>query len=223
MLGFNAPRARQATISGDRRITRFVASTCAIAAARLAAAGVRRSLRAYIAHACAHFYCLGERPFPAHRHASGSVSSRAPPEPGRARLNASWRRNVGSTAWRWCWMEDRPASFFPRRASAGAGCCSPRIVIAGRREWPSAGGEFAGASGARGLAHIADDRLPAFVHRHVLHRDLLLAASAVALERLQLAGEGPRAFVERAREAISLGRAVADLLASRRANLMVAK
>ena len=39
---------------------------------------------------------------------------------------------------------------FPHAAlSAGAGCCSPMIVIAGRRELPSAGGVFAGASGAR--------------------------------------------------------------------------
>ena len=98
---------------------------------------------------------------------------------------------------------------FSRAALSAASCgCSPMIVIAGRGESPSAGVIFAWAFGARGLGDIADDRLPAFFHRHVLHRDLLLAAAPVALERLQLVGEGPRAFVERARDAISLGRAV---------------
>ena len=181
-LEINAPRTRQATISGDRPITRSGASACAIAAARLAAAGAPRSLRAYIAHASAHFCCRGERPFPARRHASGSVSCRAPPAPGRARPSASWRRNVGSTAWRRCWVEDRPSSFFLRRAFSWS---MPPFAKDRHRRSPGIAERrwcirlcF---RRARGLAHIADDRLPAFVHRHVLQRDLLLADAAVAL------------------------------------------
>jgi hypothetical protein len=40
-------------------------------------------------------------------------------------------------------------------------------------------GLFRGGA-ARRRRHVADDRLPALAHRHVLHRDLLLTSSAVA-------------------------------------------
>ena len=45
---------------------------------------------------------------------------------------------------------------------------------------------------ARCLHNVADDRLPAIVHRNMLDRDLLLAARAVALECFHLNHMGPR-------------------------------
>ena len=52
------------------------------------------------------------------------------------------------------------------------------------------------------LGHIANDRLPAFTYRDVLHRNFLLATGPVALECLHLCGEGPHQFVESALGAI---------------------
>jgi hypothetical protein len=54
------------------------------------------------------------------------------------------------------------------------------------------------------MPHIADDRLSAFVHRDVLHRDLLLASGSVALEGFDLRRKGPCKLVERALGAILL-------------------
>jgi hypothetical protein len=54
------------------------------------------------------------------------------------------------------------------------------------------------------LCDVADDRLAAFSYGNMLHRDLLLAARPVALERLHLSCECPRELVERALGAVLL-------------------
>src|SRR4051794_9791865 len=45
------------------------------------------------------------------------------------------------------------------------------------------------------MRDVANNRLATFVHRDVLHRDLLLAAGPISLERLHLSGEGPGKLV----------------------------
>jgi hypothetical protein len=57
---------------------------------------------------------------------------------------------------------------------------------------------------ACGLGHVADDRLAAFAHRHVLHPDLLLATGPVAFQRLHLGRKGSCEFAERALGAVLL-------------------
>ena len=54
------------------------------------------------------------------------------------------------------------------------------------------------------MRHVADDGLPAFVHRDVFDPDRLLAAAPVALERLDLRREGPRKLVEDALRTVLL-------------------
>src|SRR3954452_4422674 len=51
----------------------------------------------------------------------------------------------------------------------------------------------------------ANNGLPALVHGHVLHRDLLLAAGSVALKRLQLSRKGAGELVEGPLGAVLLG------------------
>ena len=80
--------------------------------------------------------------------------------------------------------------------------------------------DFSGAAGVR-PDHIANDRLPAFTDRDMLHRDFLLAAGPVALERLHLHCEGPRQLVECSLGAVLL-RYGLDA-ASRFANVIVAR
>lgn len=79
-------------------ITRSLEGAAAIAASRPELVGVLQSLHAYTIHASARFYCRGERPIPAHRRASNTVSSRVRPQPRRVCPNASWPRTAGATA-----------------------------------------------------------------------------------------------------------------------------
>src|SRR4051812_2566962 len=70
------------------------------------------------------------------------------------------------------------------------------------------------------VRNIAHDRLPALVDGHVMHRDLLLAAGPVALERLHLSRKRARQLVEGA-----LGTVLLDdvaIWARRRAKIIVA-
>ena len=54
------------------------------------------------------------------------------------------------------------------------------------------------------MGHVADDGLSAFVHRDVLHRNLLLAVTAVAFKCLDLDGKSSGQFIQRALRAVPL-------------------
>jgi hypothetical protein len=102
-------------------------------------------------------------------------------------------------------MELAPATVHPASPSAGTGRQRARAVTPQPRL----------ARLAWRLRHVAHDRLPTIVDRHILHRELLLATRAVALERLHLACKRPGELVEGALRAV--------LSASRRANAIVAR
>lgn len=54
------------------------------------------------------------------------------------------------------------------------------------------------------MRNVANDSLAAFVHRHMLHRNLLLAARAVFLQGFDLGSEGAGQLVEGAFGAVLL-------------------
>ena len=99
------------------------------------------------------------------------------------------------------------------RIASLARCCSavlhgfPLRVFAPHFVEPPGVGAFSTSIGSVSpspMPHIADDRLPALVHRDVLDPDGLIASASVALERLYLRRERPGQFVEGALRAISL-------------------
>ena len=54
------------------------------------------------------------------------------------------------------------------------------------------------------MRHIANDGLPALVHRNALNNDLLLAFGPVTLKRLNLRRERPRQLVKSTLRAVLL-------------------